>query len=100
MKPIAAFSLGLALLLAGPAFAQKGGHIVQRPQPPAKVEKTAPQSSIQPAQPFQPPAGALQDRSGAFGAMKQGESGQRQGAFNTEMKPLGGPGYIPGQRNR
>ena len=100
---VLALGLILAPFAASSAAAQQGGHIVQRPQaakPAMKPGKAAPQTSIQPAQPFQPPAGqpAMQERSGAFGAMKQDESAQRQGAFNTQMKPLGGPGYIPGQR--
>jgi hypothetical protein len=103
MKHAAALGLGLALLLAGPAFAQQGGHIMQRPQTAPKVGRTAPQSLIQPAQPFQAPPGqqTLQEKSGVFGAMKQQPpSEQGKGAFNTRMKPLGGPGYVPGQLGR
>jgi hypothetical protein len=103
MKHVAALAVGLALLLAGPAFAQQGGHIIQRPPAASKVGKTAPQSLIQPAQPFQTPSGqqTLQEKSGVFGAMKQqAPSEQGKDAFNTQMKPLGGPGYVPGQLGR
>lgn len=109
MKPfVLALGLFAALAPAAPASAQRGeGHIIQRPQPSAdcargarncravKPKAAAPSSQFG----LGPNAGAGAASPMGLPAPAGGAGDARQpDAFNTQMKPLGGPGYLPGQR--
>ena len=89
--------LGVASFVAAPVLAQQGGHIVKRPQPSASGQKDA-KPQVQAKQRYGYDRGPAGDplRSKVGG---QEREDQPQG-FNTERKPLGGPGYTPGQLGR
>lgn len=89
--------LGVASFVVAPVLAQQGGHIVKRPQPSTSSPKAS-KAQAQPKPRYGYDAGAAGDplRSKVGGQERQD---QPQG-FNTERKPLGGPGYTPGQPGR
>ena len=89
--------LGVASFVAAPVLAQQGGHIVKRVQPSASAQKDAkPQVQPKPRYGYDPGPADDPLRSAVGGQERQG---QPQG-FNTERKPLGGPGYRPEQFGR
>lgn len=113
--------IGLGLLLgAGPALAQQGRLFQQRPvtpecakgardcakpggpaakapaanQPGMVTGVGAAQFGVSPVAPVNP---LRVERGGAAGGPERRPEVK---AFNTEMKPLGGPGYVPGALRR
>jgi hypothetical protein len=113
-------ALGLSLAMTpfavAPALAQKGGgHIVQRAQPGAECARGDRSCAKARKDAEAAKAAKAQNRAGPqFGASPaapgpgQGAMGAGSGAppkappsaFNTQMKPLGGPGYTPGALGR
>ncbi len=106
---VLALGLGLAVAAAAPALAQQGGHIVKRPQADAECARgdrncAKARKGQQSAKPQAPSGSQFGASPGAAGQpLGAGAGAGRKdppSAFNSQLKPLGGPGYLPGQLGR